>query len=90
MAVWSTNVVNVFDCLVRCFENAVKELHLVHDSVWAALLRSTVISMDHKDCVVELSDFAQAFNQAANLVIRMIKERCKSFLQSCSKALFVI
>ena len=38
VAIWSANVINALDCLIRCFENAVEELHFVHDSVWATLL----------------------------------------------------
>ena len=38
MAVWSTNIINALDGLIRCFENTVEELHFVHDSVRATLL----------------------------------------------------
>ena len=32
----------------------------------------------------------KTFNEATNLVVRMVKERSECFLQTCSKALFVI
>ena len=90
VAIGSTNVINVFDCLIRCFENSIEELHFVHYSVRATLLRSPVVGMNNKNCVVELAKLAQTFNKAANLVICVIKESRKSFLQTCSKALFVV
>ena len=51
VAVRATDVVDLIDHLVGRLEDAVEELHLVHDAKWAALLRRAVVGEhDERPC----------------------------------------
>jgi hypothetical protein len=84
MAVWATNCVNVRNRLIWRFENAIEEFHLVHNTKWATLLRRAIVCMHNQNGVIQLTQFAKTFNESTNLIVRVIQESCKCFLQTRS------
>ena len=84
MAVRATNCVNVRNGLVWRFEDGVEEFHLVHNTKRATLLRRAVVCVYNQNGVIQLTQFAKTFNKATNLIVGVIQECCKSFLQTRS------
>ncbi len=90
VAVGTTDVVDPVDRLVGGLEDAVEELHLVHDAERAALLGRAVVGEHDEDRVVELTHRAQAVDQPADLVVGVVEERGEGLLEAGGQLLLVL
>ncbi len=90
VAVRAADVVELVDHRVAVFEDAVEELHLVHHTEGAALLRGAVVCEDHEHGVVEFAHVTQAVDQSTDLVVGVIEERGERFLESRTDLLLIL
>ena len=87
VAVRTTDFVEVADGLLWRFENAVEELHLMHDTERTAFLGGAVVGQHHHDGVVELPEVAQRVDQAPDLGVGVLEECGKCLLEAGCEAL---
>ena len=81
---------SLVDHRIAVLEDAVEELHLVHHTKGAALLRGAVVGEDHEDGVVEFAHGTQTFDQPTDLVIGVIEERGERFLEPGADLLLIL
>ena len=62
----------------------------MHDAERATLLRGTVVGKHHDNRVLELAHVTQTVDEAANLVVGVVEECGKRFLQTAVEALLVL
>src|SRR5262245_44591075 len=84
---WAADVADpAFDFLER-FGDAVEIFERVDHAKRAAFLAGAVVGHQQDERVVQLTDIGEDGDQPSDLLVSMIEERCKCFLQLESKPL---